>query len=195
MTITILALLAALQQPQGRTVAPPSTGQQPASQASQAARQAGFDSTVGHITSIGQRVGDMRATYDLYRRAAFNETDATLLQRAGALGRSCEALAAAATAATRGLCLTCVARTIQGPLQEYRGYLPSLAGVGRRCAASMARLSRGNQAVAARALRREVRTIGARIRDGTVPYERRLHRVRVAFGWAAPEPPAPRRAN
>lgn len=195
MTITILAVLAALQQPQVGTLAPPSTGQQPASPTSQAARQAGFDSTVGHITSIGQRVGDLRSSYDLYRRAAFNDTDAALLQRSAGFRQSCEALAAAATAAARGLCLTCVARSIQGPLQGYRGYLPSLAGVGRRCAASIARLSRGNQAVAARALRREVRTFGAQLLAGTVPYERHLQRVRVAFGWAAPEPPAPRRAN
>lgn len=176
MTIALLVLMAAFQQP--RTPA--------------AGRIENYDSTVATIVAIGRSVADVKSALDAYRHTVFNGTNANVVQRAGEFRGACLTLASTADRGARTLCRSCVNPQIRPTLEQYRANLPRLGAVGRQCAARLRELSAGSEGRSAERLRRQVREVGNRIVLGFQPYEARLQRVREAFGWAAPATPTPR---
>jgi hypothetical protein len=191
-TVLIPLLVAVWQQQRPRPAPPPATVVPIQSGSSEP--RTPFDTTRATLIEIARRVADLKSSLDMYRRAAFNEPDGALLENAGMFARDCRALAEAAEHGRRTLCRHCLAPSAQGPVDEYRAYLPTLARVGRQCAARVEQLRSGRSAQAAAAgLRRDVLPANNRVVDGLRPYEARLQQVRIAFGWAMPPTPAPRR--
>ena len=198
MMIAILfALAGAAQQPR-----PAQQPQRPTPTSAQVQAQANkapetpFDTTGAAISNIGIKVGELRSVYDLYRRAAYNEPDGAVLQRAGMFADACRALEAAARDAQKTMCHTCMARRIQPPIDQYHAYLPAIQRYSQSCAARVAQLkAHGNDSTQSRALRQDVIPAGTRMMATLRTYEARLHAVRLAMGWETPALPAPRRGN
>lgn len=146
-----------------------------------------FDSTVDAVSDIGTKVAEVRSSYELYRRAVYNEPDGAVLQRATGYEAKCRALATAALQAHAHITPHSVGAEIRPAIVRYREYLPSLSRVGTTCANRMQQLkTRGNEGVVATALRNDVQTQGNQLVQGLAPYEERLHELRVAMGWEAP---------
>jgi len=197
MTLTAFLLAAAAQQPAQRprpeparqpsAVTPPGTTSQPSP----------FDSTVAAISDIGTKVAEARSTYELYRRAAFNDPDGALLDRASLYRTKCRALAAAVLQGERRICRNCLPRTAQPAIDRYRANLPALKAMADQCVTRLDRLrARGNESAVAAAMRADVRAEGDRLVTGLRPYEARVADVRKVMGWdQQPNVPTPRRGS
>jgi hypothetical protein len=196
MMLLLVLWAAALQQPRSAPAAPPAPGQSVASQPVPPAPVTPEDSTVAAILDIARKVGEVRSVYDLYRRASFNESNSVVLERGTRYGASCRALDSAAQQGRRSICRGCLPRHIQPAVDQYRAYLPTLQRLAASCANRMRQLTApGDAGLQGAALRRDVGAAGARLVDGLSVYEARLHLVRVALGWAPPDPPGPRRGT
>lgn len=174
-----LAAPVAAQRPAG---AAPAASQQPQLTRDPPPRTA-YDSTVYAITALGTRVAEVRSGIELLRRAAFNEPDGSVLERADLMRTRCREMAAAAERGQQFICRGCQAPNVQGVLDAYRSQLPAVARLARSCAARLEQLRGGEPAAAAAALRGEARPLSARLAEGLRPYEQRLEAVRRAFGW------------
>jgi hypothetical protein len=189
---TIFALLlvaAALQQPErpARRPAPPPVSRSPASpapapnastaQAGDPPRKTAFDTTAGAISDVGRAVADVRAELDRFQVTASNDPGGTLLEYAGVFQAKCRELATTAQRSSRVMCRRCVGGGAQPAIDQYRAYLPTLAQTASRCAATLQRLRRGDDAAAAAALRRGRYDISQSLIAGLRAYEARLSRV------------------
>lgn len=155
-----------------------------------------FESTVATVSDIGIKVSEMRSVYDVYRTAAFNQTDGALAERASQFGASCRTLVAAIQQQSHVLCRSCVAVRIQSILDAYRASLPGVQRTAQQCATRMQSVNpRAPTPAQVTALRGDVRTIGAQLMTGLREYEMRLHNLRVAMGWDTPPMPTPRRGT
>jgi hypothetical protein len=156
-----------------------------------------YDSTVGALTDIGTKVAEVRSTYDLYRRAAFNDPNGALVERAALYRTNCRALSDATRQGERRICHSCLPRNVQAVVDRYRAHLPALRTVAEQCASRIDRLrARGNENVVAAAMRADVRAEGGRLVTGLRPYEERVTDVRRVMGWdQQPIVPTPRRGN
>jgi len=143
-----------------------------------------YDTTRQSIIELGTRVADVRSLLELYRRAAFNDPDGAVLESAGRLSRGCRMLADSVDVARRKICRHCLSPSAQSAVEDYRAYLPTLAGVARQCSTRLHQLATGDSSAAR--LRREALPVSNRLVTGVRPYEARLQQVRIAFGWAAP---------
>lgn len=166
MMLPALALVAAL-------------GQQPLASQPQSA---GFDSAKALVGAVGMSVAQVKSALDQYRRAVFNLPDGEVLSAADNFRTQCHTMDSVTVAASRRICRACAARAVQAALNSYRNELPGVGRTGARCAAQLARLSRGSNA--AKQLRQNVRVVGNAIVAGLIPYERRLEVLREAAGWA-----------
>ena len=158
-----------------------------AAQAPPAAR----DSTFAAVSAVAEKVAAVKSAYELYRRAAFNDTDSMMLLRASGYGTACHDLAAAARQQRPRLCRTCMERAAQSAIDQYRAYLPKLQLLGERCAVRMRSLvSRHPAAIRPAVLRHEVGPAGARMVQELRSYELRVAAVRATMAPAAgPAPP------
>ena len=153
--------------------------------------QGNFDSTVAAIADLGVKVGELRSVYDQYRRAAFNEQDGEVLERAAMFGRACATLADAARSAERTMCRSCSAARVQPAFNSYRANLPAMQRYAQGCAERVTRLGAdGSSQDKARAYRNDAAAAGTRMIQALRVYEERLHAVRVVMGWdqAPPRP-------
>ena len=184
MTLLMLAVAAMFQQPQA---AAPRQTPQP---------NTAFDSSVAAISDIGIKVAETRSVYDLYRRAAFNEPDGALMDRATMYGASCRALSNALRDGHHAICLHCLPARIQPVVDQYRTYLPTLERFSVACASRIDQLKeRGTTTAQTKALRDDVIPAGNRMVTALRGYEVRLQGVRQAMGWVAPNVPTPRRGG
>ena len=156
-------------------------------------RQDASDSVALAIQRVGFAVAHVKTRMDLLRRAAGNDPDSSVLDRATELRAACEAMAGTAAAQSPLLCRHCLEQERQAPIDAYRAYLPSLERAGRHCATTIVQLRQSTGAGAARRLRHEAVPIGDQLVEAFVLYERHLYAVRVAFGWAPPASTAPAR--
>jgi len=182
------------QQPQPAPPRPPSAVMQPSSSAQS---KSPYDSTVAVLSDIGTKVAEVRATYELYRRAAFNDPNGALVARARLYQTNCRALSAAIEKGERHICRSCLPHDPQTTIDQYRAHLPALRTVARQCATRIDRLlARGDESVVASAMRADARTEGDRLVAGLRPYEAQVTNVRRAMGWdQQPNVPTPRRSN
>lgn len=192
MMITGLLMAALLQQPQQPQPRPvPSAAQ--VQQSVTPIPHSAFDSTVAAVSDVGTKVAELRTSYDLYRRAVFNEPDGAVVQRATAYGTKCRALATAALQAQRHITPGSVSADARPALVRYRENLPSLNRLGQSCGNRMQQLkTRGDERAVASALRNDVQAQGNQLAQGLTSYEARLHDVRVVMGWEAAAPGARR---
>lgn len=201
--LTALALSAALQQqaplparqqPRPNAARPSATVIQPSAPSQP---QTPFDSTVGAISDIGTKVAEVRSNYELYRRAAFNDPNGALVERATLYRASCRALAAATTQGEHRICRACLPRTAQPAIDRYRANLPALHAIADQCATRIDRLrARGNENAVAAAMRADARAEADRLVVGFRPYEARVVDVRRVMGWdQRPIVPTPRRGS
>lgn len=156
-----------------------------------------YDSTVGALSDIGTKVAEVRSTYELYRRAAFNDPNGALIERATLYRTNCRALAAAIQQGERRICRNCLPRNVQVSVDQYRAHLPALRAVAEQCATRVDRLrARGDENVVATAMRADVRAEGDRLALGLRTYETRVRDVRRVMGWdQQPNVPTPRRGS
>jgi len=211
MIIAMMALSAAFQQtPRPAQQQPARPAQRPA-QAAPSTRQTPaniqpthtnqpvtpYDTTVAALSDIGTKVAEMRSTYELYRRAVYNEPNGAIVDRAGLYRTSCQALSAATVQGERRICRNCLPRNVQPAIDQYRVYLPQLKRLADACAARVVQLkARGGEGVVAAALKADVRPEGDRMANGLRLYEVRLREVRRVMGWdQQPVMPTPRRGS
>jgi hypothetical protein len=199
--IAALVLVSALQQPAPRPAQPPPTPPRQPSVVAQpsSANQpmSPFDSTVAALSDIGTKVAEVRSTYELYRRAAFNEPNGALVERSALYRTNCRALSTATRQGERRICRSCLPHDVQTTIDQYRAHLPALRTVAEQCVTRIERLrARGGENVVAAAMRADVRAEGDRLANGLRPYEARVADVRRAMGWdQQPNAPTPRRSN
>jgi len=201
MTLTALVLAAAVQQSAPATQQPhpaPSRTPPAATQNSSPSHPlTPYDSTVGALTDVGTKVAEVRSAYELYRRAAFNDPNGALFERANQYRARCQALAAATRQAERRICRHCLPPNTQPAVDQYRAHLPALRTVAEQCATRIDRLkARGDENTVATAMRADARTENDRLAAGFRPYEARVADVRRVMGWdQQPVVPTPRRGN
>lgn len=176
----VLAAALLFQQQVPRRLAP---GTPQASDSVQAA-------TVQAITEVGRSVADMRSAHEFLRRAAFNQTEPMVVERAQQMQQRCRDLTTVARAAVARVCRRCFAAAAQRALNAYRGVLPSVGQVGTRCANQLGQMLRARDPAAA--VRRNVWSITRTIVQGLLPYEARVQEVRQAFNLVPPPHPARR---
>ena len=75
------------------------------------------------------KVAEVRSTYELYRRAAFNDPNGAVIERATLYRSNCRALAAAARQAEQRICRSCLPPNAQPAINQYRANLPALRSV------------------------------------------------------------------
>jgi len=201
MMLTALVLGAALQQPAAPTqqphTAPARTPSAAAPNSSPSHPQTPYDSTVGALIEVGTKVAEVRSSYELYRRAAFNDPNGALFERANQYRARCRALAAATSQAQHRICRHCLPPNTQPAIDQYRANLPALRTVAEQCATRIDRLkARGDENTVAAAMRADARTENERLAAGFRPYEARVADVRRVMGWdQQPAVPTPRRGN
>ena len=141
------------------------------------------------VMDVGRSVADLRSAHEALRRAAFNSSDAIVVQRAQELGQRCQDLAALARASSGRICRTCFGAFAQRAMNGYRAGLPGVSQVGAQCATHLTQyLATGTPAAT---IRRNVWSVGRTVVAGLYPYEARLKDVRQAFGLEAPLPGKP----
>lgn len=188
----LLFIAVAFQQPEAAPPARPTPAQRPAA----APARTQFDSTISTITGIGTKVAEMRSAHELYARAAYNGADGLVIERGGMFGASCRNVATAIAAGQRSICRSCLNRSQQAAVDQYRAYLPALERFARECDRRMRGLaSRGTPAAKSSTLRQESRPIGNRMLQALHTYELRVQTLRVAMGWVAAPTPTPRGGN
>lgn len=192
-----VALQQPAQQPRPATVRPQVTVQTQQQASSPSHPLTPFDSTVGALSDVGTKVAEVRSTYELYRRAAFNEPDGALIERANLYRSNLRTLMAAIVEAQHRICRSCLPRSVQPAVDQYRANLPALSRTAEQSAARIAQLkSRGSTASVATAMRADVRAEGERLMMGTRTYEARVADVRRVMGWdQTPPVPTPRRGS
>jgi hypothetical protein len=158
---------------------------------SSASRDSAVTGSRQAIVDVGRSVAEMRSAHDALRRAAFNSSDAVVVERAQELRQRCRDLTTVARATPGRLCRTCFSAAAQRAVNGYRAILPGVSQVGTRCASQLAQ-SIGTRTPAA-SVRRDIWAVGRTTVEGLFPYEARLRDVRRAFGIESPPPPAPRR--
>jgi hypothetical protein len=172
---TILALLiaAAWQQPQALPQDPPP--------------RTSSDTTILQVVAIGRAVAEVRAEVDRFRMLAFNDDGGRLVESSAVFQTGCQEPAVAAQKAGHTMCRSCLNRSLQPAINQYRAFMPSLARLGSRCAATLGRLRVSDPVAATGNLRRGARNISTFIVAGLRQYEARLTPVRQAL--TAPPPP------
>jgi len=135
------------------------------------------------ISAIGLAVAEVRSGSDVLRRAAFNDPDAVVVERARLLQLRCEELTTAARAAPARICRTCFGRA-QPAIERYRASLAGAVQTGTRCTNTLRAQLRERQSAAA--VKRGIRPFGQLIIAGLRPYEDAIHGVRVALGLEVP---------
>jgi hypothetical protein len=150
------------------------------------------DTALAVVSEVAEKVAALRSGYELYRRAAFNDSDQEAAAAAAAYGTSCRDLAAAARQGRRRLCRSCMEHSLQAAIDQYHGYLPSLEQFARGCATRIGALKPPPNATKARftAIRRAVVPENPRMVKALQGYEQRVAAVRSALITSAPAPAA-----
>ena len=177
---TILALLiaaAAWQQPQVVPQDPPP--------------RTSSDTTLYQVVAVGRAVAEVRAELDRFRMLAFNDDGGRLMEGSAVFRTRCQELAVASQKAGHTMCRSCLNRSLQVAINQYRLFMPSLARLGTRCASTLGRLQVADPVAAAARLRRGARNISTFMVAGLRQYEARLMPVRQAVSG----PPPPRRGG
>jgi hypothetical protein len=201
MMLPVLVLGMALQQPAPHPApqhqSPPARPAADAQGSSPSHPLTPYDSTVGALSDVGTKVAEVRSTYELYRRAAFNDPNGALLERAALYRTNCRTLAAATRQAEQRICRHCLPHSVQPTVDQYRAHMPALRTVAEQCVTRIDRLkARGDEAAVAAAMRADARAEGDRLAVGLRPYEARVADVRKVMGWdQQPATPTPRRSN
>lgn len=148
------------------------------------------DTTMRVIYDVGLAVADVRAYIDRFRTVVFNDSNAvgTITQVATALKNACAEAARQAATGRRVMCTHCLQSSLQPAFNEYRAYLPSLEGLGQRCAARLQQADPAHQKPAQ--LRDLALSLSQTVVTGLGVYERRLGRVLGALRAPARRTPA-----
>jgi hypothetical protein len=194
--LTLLLAAFMTQQPQSTTRRPadPATrspANAPAPQAQTPPPAGPLDSTMTAVTSVARAVADVKAEADRFRTRAFNDPTGSVLESAAAFRTACERLAAVARTGPRMICRHCISGRGQPAFDRYRAFLPSLVGLGGRCATRLR--TKVTADVAPAVLRQTAIDMSNLIVTGLRPYEQRVGDIRAVL---APTPrPAPRRGG
>lgn len=168
--MTIFAALiatAAWQQPQALPQDPPP--------------RTSSDTTLFQVVAIGRAVAEVKAELDRFRMLARNDDSGRLTESSDMFRTRCQELAVVAQKAGRTMCRTCLTRGLQPAINQYRAFMPSLARLGTRCAATLGRLRVADPVAAAGNLRRGARNMSTFMVAGLRRYEARLVPVRQAL--------------
>ncbi|MFI5280256.1 MAG: hypothetical protein ACHQU1_07160 [Gemmatimonadales bacterium] len=193
--LTLLLVGFVSQQPQSTTPrraapATPGSATSPAQRQRTPAQAAAMDTTMRVVADVALIVADVKAETDRFRTRAFNDPTGSVLESAAAFRAACERLAAAARAAPPKMCRTCLRPQSQPAFNHYRAFLPTLAGLGGRCAARLRTkvTADASQAV----LRQTAIDMSNMMIAGLRPYEARIGEIRATLtptnSRAAPRP-------
>jgi hypothetical protein len=160
--------------------APAQQGQTPQSTAT-------VNSTMTAVTDVAGAVADVKAEVDRFRTRAFNEPTGSVLESAAAFRVACERLAAVARKAPQMICRSCITGRGQPAFDRYRAFMPTLAGLGGRCATRLRTKVTADASPAV--LRQTSIDMSNLIVAGLRPYEQRVAEIRATLA-----PTTPRRA-
>src|SRR5579859_4020768 len=142
-----------------------------------------LDSNTKALTDVAQAVANVRAETDRFRTRAFNDPAGSVLESAVAFRSACDSVAAAATRARRQICRSCQRGRLQATLDNYRVYMPTLAELGRRCAARLrARVTASSSQAS---LHQTALEMSNMLVTGLRTYERKVADVRGAMSAPA----------
>jgi hypothetical protein len=144
------------------------------------------DTTLFQVVAIGRAVAEVKAEFDRFRMLALNDDSGRLMESSDVFRTRCQELAVAAQKAGHTMCRSCLTRSLQPAINQYRAFMPSLARLGTRCASTLGRLRVADPVTAAGNLRRGARNMSSFMVAGLRQYEARLMPVRQAL--TAPPP-------
>ncbi len=139
------------------------------------------DSTIMAVQNVGQRVADVRGDLEHFRMLLVTDSLASgaHVEAADALKRACDSLTTVAAQGPRIMCTRCMGAALQRAFNGYRGYLPAVSEMSRRCSA---RLERTRIETASPSVKRQVALdLSTLIVSGLRPYERHVSEVIAAM--------------